>query len=78
MKVNVEVDCTPAEARALMGLPDMTPVHDAFLAQMQDTLKNGVAPEMMMSMLKSWSPMGDAGMTMWQGLLDQVTNATRK
>jgi hypothetical protein len=77
MKVNVEVDCTPEEARRLMGLPDLTPVHDAFVAQMQDTLKNGVSPDMMMSMMKSWGPMGDAGMKMWQGVLDQVTGSLK-
>jgi Family of unknown function (DUF6489) len=78
MKVNVEVDCTPEEARQLMGLPDMTPIHDAFMSQMQDTLKNGVSPDLMMSMLKSWSPMGDAGMKMWQGLLDQVSSGAKR
>jgi Family of unknown function (DUF6489) len=77
MKVNVEVDCTPEEARRLMGLPDLTPVHDAFIAQMQDTLKNGVSSDMMMSMMKNWAPMGDAGMKMWQGLLDQVTGSLK-
>lgn len=78
MKVNVEVDCTPAEARSLMGLPDMTPIHDAMLAQMQDTLKNGMSPDLIMSMLKNWSPMGDAGMKMWQGLLEQVSGAAKR
>ena len=61
-----------------MGLPDLTPVHDAYIAQMLDTVKNGVSPDMMMSMLKSWSPMGDTGMKLWQGLLDQVTNPGKK
>ena len=78
MKINVEVHCSPEEARRFMGLPDMAPVHDALIAQMQDTLKNGVSPDFMMSIMKSWSPMGDAGMKMWQGLIDQiVTSQTR-
>jgi hypothetical protein len=77
MKVNVEVDCTPEEARRLMGLPDLTPVHDAFIAQMQDTLKNGVSPDMMMSLVKNWGPMGETGMKMWSGLLDQVTGSSK-
>jgi len=78
MKVNVEVECTPEEARRLMGLPDLTPVHDAFIAQMQDTLKNGVSPDLMMTMLQNWSPMGETGMRVWQGLLDQVTGAAKR
>ena len=73
MKINVEVDCTPEEARRFMGLPDLTPVHDAYIAQMLDTVKNGVSSDMMASMLKGWAPMGDAGMKLWQNLFDQVT-----
>jgi hypothetical protein len=73
MKINVEVDCTPEEARRFMGLPDLTPVHDAYIAQMLDAVKNGVSSDMMDAMLKGWAPMGDAGMKLWQNLFDQVT-----
>jgi len=31
MKVTVDVDCTPEEARRFLGLPDLTPVHDLYL-----------------------------------------------
>jgi hypothetical protein len=30
MKINVEIDCTPEEARRAVGLPDLTPLHDPF------------------------------------------------
>lgn len=73
MKINVEVDCTPEEARRFMGLPDLTPVHDAYIAKMLDTVKNGVSSEALETMLKGWAPMGDAGMKLWQSLFDQVT-----
>ena len=78
MKFNVEVDCTPEEVRRLMGLPDMAPIHDAMMAQLHDTMKNGISPDIMMSILKTWSPMGDTGMKLWQGLLDQVTSVGKK
>ena len=35
MKINVEVDCTPAEARAFLGLPDVAPLNEALVAEMQ-------------------------------------------
>ena len=28
MKVNVEIDCTPEEARAFFGLPDVAPLQE--------------------------------------------------
>ena len=78
MKINVEVDCTPEEARRFMGLPDLTPVHDAYIAQMMEAVKGGISPDMLTSMLKTWTPMGEAGMGMWKTLFDQVTKpATR-
>lgn len=70
MKINVDVECTPEEARRFMGLPDLTPVHDAYVAQMVDTVKTGVNAEGLEAMLKSWGPMTDAGFRMWQQMLE--------
>ena len=36
MKVTVEIDCTPVEARAFMGLPDVTPLNEKIVAEMAD------------------------------------------
>ncbi len=36
MKVTIEVDCTPEEARRFVGLPDMTPVHEMMMEQMTE------------------------------------------
>ncbi len=35
MKVKVEVDCTPAEAREFMGLPDLRPMQTAMANQLE-------------------------------------------
>ncbi len=78
MKINVEIECTPEEARRFMGLPDLTPVHDAYIGKMMDTVQNGVSPDMMTSMLKNWAPMGETGMKLWQNLLDQATGSGTK
>ena len=73
MKINVEIDCTPEEARKVMGLPDLTPLHDVYLAQMRETMENGVSPELIDRMVKSWSPMGEAGMSLWRQMFEQAT-----
>ncbi len=73
MKINVEVDCTPEEARRFMGLPDLSPVHDVYVAQMVDTVKNGVSTDAMETMMKSWSPMSDAGLKMWQQMVEGMS-----
>ena len=72
MKISVDVDCTPEEARRFMGLPDLTPVHDADVEKMQKAVTEGVSPEMFGEMMKAWGPMNEAGMNMWRQMLDQM------
>jgi len=33
MKIKIEIDCTPQEARSFFGLPDLEPIHDAVTDQ---------------------------------------------
>jgi len=70
MKINVEVECTPEEARRFMGLPDLSPVHDAYVTQLVDTVKNGVSSDALETMMKSWGPMSDAGFKLWNQLIE--------
>lgn len=77
MKITVDVDCTPEEARRFMGLPDVTPLHDAYLAKMRAAIEQGVTPESVQTMLRDWSPMGEAGLSMWRQMLDTM-GATAK
>ena len=69
MKVEIEIDLTPEEARALLGLPDLKPLHEAYLGRMQNFIEKGVTPEMMGDMVRSWSSFGGAGMGLIQQLL---------
>lgn len=70
MKVTIEADCTPEEARRLMGLPDLTPLHDRYIAMMQETMEGGIRPELLENMVRNWSPMGEAGMAFWRRLFE--------
>ena len=38
MKVNIEVDCTPDEARRFLGLPDVAPLQQTVMAAMEKQL----------------------------------------
>ena len=78
MKFTVDVDCTPQEARAFLGLPDMESVHEAYLGRIKDAMRDGVTPAMVQDMLKSWSPMGDGAMKLWSGLFDGMARGGGK
>lgn len=71
MKINLEIDCTPEEARRAMGLPDLSPVHERYVTMMVDAIDKQASPEAFEAMLRSWAPMGEAGMNFWRGLFEQ-------
>lgn len=70
MKVTVDVDCTPTEARAFLGLPDVTPIHDKYVKTMLDSFDGIASAEQMETMFKSFSPLGDAGMRLFRQMMD--------
>ena len=54
MKVTVEVDCTPAEARAFFGLPDLEPMQTAIMAKVESRMLEEMdrfSPE---ALMRSW------------------------
>jgi hypothetical protein len=77
MKFTVDVDCTPEEARRFLGLPDLSPVHQAYIEKMQRVVADGVTPDMVGDMMKSWGPMSEAGMTMWRQMFEQMSGTKR-
>ena len=71
MKFNIEIDCTPEEARRLFGLPDLEPLHDIYLGRVKELMAKGITPDMVQSMVKTWVPMGGSGLELVQSLLGQ-------
>ena len=54
MKINVEVDCTPEEARAFLGLPDVKPMQEAMLAELQDRMSANIRAMDPQEMMRLW------------------------
>jgi hypothetical protein len=66
MKVNVEVTCTPEEARAFFGLPDLKPMQDRIMGEIEERLKsslNSMNPE---QVFKTWLPASMQGVEQMQ------------
>ena len=42
MKVNIEIDCTPEEARQFMGLPDVQPMQNAMMDKLQQKMSENI------------------------------------
>ena len=74
MNITMNIDCSPEEARRLMGLPDLAPIHDLYLDKMRDVINaGGMTPDMVEQMLGQWGPMGEMGMNAWRQMLGQVS-----
>jgi hypothetical protein len=69
MKINVEIDCTPQEARAFMGLPDLSPLHKVYMDRMEQLMKEGVSTADVENMMKQWMPMMSDSWNQWQKTL---------
>ena len=56
MKVNIEMDMTPEEARTFMGLPDVQPMQKKMLEEMQARMKAAFDANDPEGMMKAWMP----------------------
>lgn len=72
MKVAIDIDRTPEEARRFMGLPDLTAVHEAYVEKLKGAVADGATPELFADIMKSWGPMSEAGLGMWRQMLEQM------
>lgn len=75
MKLNVEVDLTPDEARRFMGLPDVAPMQQRMLEAMEQRLAEAIAGTDTQKLFESWMPLGTKGMEQWQTLWSQLAQA---
>lgn len=57
MKVNIEMDMTPEEARAFMGLPDVAPLQQQMLDDMRARFKAAFDANDPEAMMKAWMPL---------------------
>ncbi len=75
MKITINVECTPEEARRYMGLPDVAPMQEAMLKEMQQQMMANVKSMQPSEMMKAWLPMGLNGwLDMQKNLWTQMTS----
>jgi len=56
MKVTVNIECTPAEARAFFGLPDVQPMQASLMKELEDRLRKNIQAMDPETMFKTWLP----------------------
>jgi hypothetical protein len=77
MKINVEVDCTAEELREFFGLPDVKPMHECLMKEVEERLRTSVKTLDPEAMVKTWLPVGLKGFEQLQEMfLNQMAAAS--
>ena len=61
MKITIDVDCTPDEARRFLGLPDVAPMQQAMMDEIQRRMTDNLKAMDPEQMFKTWLPVGLQG-----------------
>lgn len=78
MKVTIEIECTPVEARTFMGLPDVTALNDRLVNEMGDRMAanlNALAPE---ELMKNWMAFGGQAQEQFMRLIQAASGVPPK
>lgn len=67
MKVTIQIDCTPEEARVFFGQPDLKPMQEAVMAKIEKQMLDSVS---------AMSP--DAAFKMWASFIPQNAEQVRE
>ena len=78
MKINVEVDCTPAEARAFMGLPDVAPLNEHLVSEMQKRMDANISAMKPEELMKTWTSFGLQAQDQFRRLMETAVGGAAK
>jgi hypothetical protein len=79
MKITMDVECTPEEARAFLGLPDVKPMQDQLMQELQERMTTNIRAMEPEVMLRTWLPTTLKGFEQMQEILmSQMTGTKRE
>ena len=61
MKIRIDIDCTPQEARGFLGLPEVAPLQETMMKELEKRLQDGLKSMDPEVLFKAWLPGGTAG-----------------
>jgi hypothetical protein len=74
MKIHFDIDCTPEELRGFFGLPDVTPMQEELLKEVEARLRANLQALDPETLLKTWLPAGLKGFEQLQEIfLNQMS-----
>lgn len=77
MKVTVNVECDPTEARAFLGLPNVEPLNDHLVAEMKKRMDANMSAMQPDELMKSWTSFGLQAQDQFRKLMEAATTTTK-
>jgi hypothetical protein len=75
MKVRIEAECTPEEARAFLGLPDVTPLNAKIVDEMMRRVDANAAALQPDELMRSWATWGGQAQEQFRALMQTAVRA---
>jgi hypothetical protein len=69
MKVTVNIDCTPLEARQFFGLPDVQPMQAAMMDVLEKRMMQEIENYSPERLLEAWMPLMSANREMFRNFM---------
>jgi hypothetical protein len=76
MKMTIEVDCTPEEARRFLGLPDVSALNDHLVGEMTKRIDANISMLNPEEFMKNWMTFGTGAQEQFRKFMEAAT--TRK
>ena len=76
MKVHVEIDCTPEEARRFMRLPDVEKANAVYVEAFAKAMQGASNVDQLQEYAKQLAPMGQMGLKMFQSFVEGARKAS--
>ena len=77
MKVKIDINCTPVEARSFLGLPDVTPMNDSLVEEMTKRMQDNVGALEPDALMRNWMSFGGQMQDQFMGLMQQAATNTK-
>ncbi len=70
MKITIEVDCTPEEARSFLGLPDVSAANSIYVDNIAKAMQGVSNPAQLQEFANALAPMGQVGLKLFQSFVE--------
>ena len=74
MKVNINIECTPEEARAFLGLPDVTHLNERLTEEMVRRMEANMESLEPEALMRQWTSFGGQMTDQFMGFMRQAAS----